>query len=144
VTVKAQQPGASPGSLQRERGLPRSEAMRRDRAIALRAGARAPAAGRNPTAAPMNPSRMPRAGFPGSVTRPVSEQDIVREGTHTGELKPLGELMPRAQAVGRGEYLGVEHDISSNIYRFKFMRSSGNVVWVDMDGRSGKVVAELP
>ena len=52
------------------------------------------------------------------------------------------ELMRSAQSRGRGEYLGVEPDIGRNVYRFKFLRSGGNVVWVDVDGRTGRVIAE--
>jgi hypothetical protein len=56
---------------------------------------------------------------------------------------PLFEdLLKAAQARGRGEYIGVEPDISRNVYRFKFMRAGGNVVWVDVDGRTARVLAE--
>jgi hypothetical protein len=60
----------------------------------------------------------------------------------TGESPLFEDLLSAAQARGRGEYLGVEPDISRNIYRFKFMRPGGNVVWVDVDGRTARVLAE--
>jgi hypothetical protein len=74
--------------------------------------------------------------------RPVSDHDHARETARAGENRGFEELMRSAQSRGRGEYLGVEPDISRNVYRFKFLRSGGNVVWVDVDGRTGKVLAE--
>lgn len=74
--------------------------------------------------------------------RAVSDHDHARESTRAGENRGFDELMRSAQSRGRGEYLGVEPDIGRNIYRFKFLRSGGNVVWVDVDGRTGRVVAE--
>lgn len=76
--------------------------------------------------------------------REVTDQEHAMRRRETGQIRPLDELLARASRVGRGEYLGVEPDISSNIYRFKFMRAGGNVVWVDVDSRSGRVVAERP
>jgi hypothetical protein len=74
--------------------------------------------------------------------RPVSDHDHARETARVGENRGFEELMRSAQSRGRGEYLGVEPDISRNVYRFKFLRSGGNVVWVDVDGRTGRVIAE--
>lgn len=82
--------------------------------------------------------RMPRTHQP----RPVSDQEHAWQRRESGQNLPFSELMRRAHAVGRGEYLGSEPDISSNLYRFKFMRPGGNVVWVDVDGRTGRVLAE--
>lgn len=74
--------------------------------------------------------------------REVSDQEHARYQRESGQNRSFEELFRRASGVGRGEYLGVEPDISRNIYRFKFMRPGGNVVWVDMDGRTGRVIAE--
>lgn len=74
--------------------------------------------------------------------RPVSDHDHARETARAGENRGFDELMRSAQSRGRGEYLGVEPDIGRNVYRFKFLRSGGNVVWVDVDGRTGRVIAE--
>jgi len=71
--------------------------------------------------------------------RPVSDQDHAQDQVYRGEVLPLDVLLRKAQKEGRGEYLGVEPDVSSNLYRFKFMRSDGKVVWVDVDARSGAV-----
>jgi hypothetical protein len=74
--------------------------------------------------------------------RPVSDHDHARQTARAGENRGFDELMRSAQSRGRGEYLGVEPDIGRNVYRFKFLRSGGNVVWVDVDGRTGRVIAE--
>lgn len=74
--------------------------------------------------------------------RPVSDHDHARQTARAGENRGFDELMRAAQSRGRGEYLGVEPDISRNVYRFKFLRSGGNVVWVDVDGRTGRVLSE--
>ena len=74
--------------------------------------------------------------------RPVSDHDQARMSTRSGENRGFEELMRSAQARGRGEYLGAEPDISRNIYRFKFLRPGGNVVWVDVDVRTGRIVSE--
>lgn len=74
--------------------------------------------------------------------RPVSDHDHARQSARAGENLGFDELMRSAQSRGRGEYLGVEPDIGRNVYRFKFLRSGGNVVWVDVDGRTGRVIAE--
>jgi len=80
---------------------------------------------------------------PGSPRgRAVADHDHARESTRAGENRGFQELMRSAQSRGRGEYLGVEPDIDRNIYRFKFLRSGGNVVWVDVDGRTGRVISE--
>ncbi len=83
-----------------------------------------------------------RSGYQGRPAREVSDQEHAKERRDTGQNKRFEDLFSRARSVGRGEYLGVEPDISSNIYRFKFMRPTGQVVWVDMDGRTGQVLAK--
>ena len=94
-------------------------------------------------AAAQRPVGFAGAGSAGPGTaREVSDQDRARIGMKSGQNRSLEELLSRARVVGRGEYLGVEPDIHTNIYRFKFMRPGGNVVWVDMDGRTGRVIAE--
>jgi uncharacterized membrane protein YkoI len=74
------------------------------------------------------------------LSREVSEQETAKDRRQSGELRPLDELLQRAQASGKGEYLGVDFDADSNQYRFKFMRPNGAVVAVDVDGRTGRVL----
>ena len=73
--------------------------------------------------------------------RPASDQEHARSQREQGQNRSFEELLKRAGEIGRGQYLGVEPDISRNIYRFKFMRPGGNVVWVDIDGRTGRELA---
>ncbi len=74
--------------------------------------------------------------------RQTAEQDAAIHGRERGELRSFNELLPRAQrAAGASDYIGVEPDIAQMTYRFKFMRADGRVVWVDMDGRTARVLA---
>lgn len=74
-------------------------------------------------------------------SREVSEQAHATRRREAGELRPFHELLSRAQSVGRGEYLGVEPNLETSTYRFKFLRSGANVIWVDIDGRTGRVLS---
>lgn len=78
--------------------------------------------------------------------RPYARQTMEQDKAHTqrerGELRSFNELLPIAhRAAGRSDYIGVEPDIRRSVYRFKFMRPDGRVVWVDMDGRTARVLA---
>ncbi len=84
---------------------------------------------------------MPAQAQPRAPGRAVSDQEHARVQREQGQNRSFEELLKRASEIGRGQYLGVEPDISRNIYRFKFMRPGGNVVWVDIDGRSGRELA---
>jgi hypothetical protein len=77
---------------------------------------------------------------PGGAYNVDADHETVLERTSNGQIQPLGQLMPKAQKVGRGELIGVEPDIERATYRFKYVRPGGSVVWVDMDGRTGKVI----
>lgn len=106
--------------------------------------ARMPADHAREDAAGERVSRRPAMRLTQSPPRQVTDQEHARWRREAGEIRPLDELLARASRVGQGEYLGVEPDVSSNIYRFKFMRPTGKVVWVDVDSRSGRVIAERP
>ncbi len=57
-----------------------------------------------------------------------------------GRLLPMPEIERRVVPTMNGaEYLGFEFDGVSGIYTLKFLRD-GNVIWVDVDGRSGQVI----
>lgn len=76
--------------------------------------------------------------------RPISDQDHAKDRSERGQVLPLEILLRNAQRVGQGEYLGVEPNVRDNRYRFKFMRAGGNVVWVDVDARTGEVLSVRP
>ncbi|MFN3591453.1 MAG: PepSY domain-containing protein [Thermaurantiacus sp.] len=75
------------------------------------------------------------------TTRPVTDQELAWDKRQTREVLDFPELLARAERVGQGRFLGSEPDIRRGVHRFKFMRSTGQVVWVDMDARTGAVRA---
>ena len=71
-----------------------------------------------------------------------------RRGDQTGVLNALreGRVMPLREIERRvvprmqgSQYIGVEFDSFSGIYTLKFLRD-GNVIWVEVDGRSGQII----
>jgi uncharacterized membrane protein YkoI len=68
------------------------------------------------------------------------EQDVAFRGAQEGRFLSLREIESRIIPRMRGaDYLGPELDPGSARYRLKFMRG-GQVIWVDVDARSGRVV----
>jgi len=71
------------------------------------------------------------------------DQDEAYQGRRDGALMSLraieNGIVPRMKARG-ADYIGAEFDGSTGRYRLKFVRS-GAVIWVDVDGRSGAIVA---
>jgi len=87
----------------------------------------------NPTPLPFN--QRPRH-FNDTVT-PYRE-------TREGMIRPLqsieASVVPQMKRQG-ATYIGAEYDSQSLRYRLKFM-NDGSVIWVDVDGRNGAVVAQ--
>ena len=78
---------------------------------------------------------------PAADARPRDkEQDVAFRAMKQGRIMPLREIeariVPRMQGA---DYLGPELDAGSSTYRLKFMRG-GQVIWVDIDARTGEVV----
>lgn len=71
------------------------------------------------------------------------DQDQAYQGRRDGELKSLRQIensiVPRMKSRG-ADYIGAEFDGNAGSYRLKFMRG-GSVIWVDVDGRTGAVLA---
>jgi hypothetical protein len=71
------------------------------------------------------------------------DQDDVYKDRRDGALMSLraieNGIVPRMKARG-ADYIGAEYDGGTGRYRLKFMRN-GAVIWVDVDGRSGAIVA---
>ena len=60
-----------------------------------------------------------------------------------GGIRPLRQIengVVPGMKRGGADYIGAEYDSGSTRYRLKFMRY-GAVIWIDVDGRSGAVVA---
>ena len=57
-----------------------------------------------------------------------------------GRIMPVPEIERRVVPTMRGaQYLGFDFDPEGAIYTLKFLRN-GTVIWVDVDGRSGRVI----
>ena len=62
------------------------------------------------------------------------------EQRREGRILPLPEIEGRVVPRMRGaEYIGSDFDGASGVYTLKFVRD-GQVIWVDVDGRSGQVL----
>jgi uncharacterized membrane protein YkoI len=68
------------------------------------------------------------------------DQDVAFRGTRDGRFLPLREIESRIVPRMRGfDYLGPELDAEAARYRLKFMRGP-QVVWVDVDARTGEII----
>lgn len=57
-----------------------------------------------------------------------------------GRILPLREIEKRVVPKMHGaRYLGFDFDAGTAVYTLKFLRD-GNVIWIDVDGRSGQVL----
>jgi hypothetical protein len=79
-----------------------------------------------------------------SAQRRGSEQDAAMAATQRGAIRPLrqieSQIVPSMRARG-ASYIGAEFDSGQSRYRLKFMREA-SVIWVDVDGKSGSVIAQ--
>jgi len=84
---------------------------------------------------------MTAATLPASAQpRGSRDQDTAFRATQEGRFMSLREIEARIVPRMRGaDYLGPELDAGSARYRLKFMRE-GQVVWLDVDARTGQVV----
>lgn len=76
---------------------------------------------------------------PDADARPrAKEQDEAWRATKQGHIMPLRVIESMVVPRMRGaDYLGPE--LNGDRYRLKFMRE-GQVIWIDVDGRTGRVV----
>ena len=72
------------------------------------------------------------------------EQDAALRAFQEGRIMSLrsieSTIVPKMRTRGF-DYLGPELDASSERYRLKFM-GSGQVVWIDVDARTGQVIVQ--
>jgi hypothetical protein len=78
---------------------------------------------------------------PAQAARPKErEQGSALGARQQGPFLPLREIEARIRQQMRGaEYLGPERIPEAGIYRLKFLRGE-NIIWVDVDGRTGAIV----
>jgi hypothetical protein len=71
------------------------------------------------------------------------DQDMAFQARQSGALMPLrsieSSVVPDMKRRG-ADYIGAELDGGSGRYRLKFVRQ-GSVIWIDVDGRTGAVLA---
>ena len=85
------------------------------------------------------------AAVAASLATPVGaqrrgDQVEVFDAMRGGRILPLREIERRVvPTVPGAQYIGFDFDSGSGIYTLKFLRN-GNVIWVDVDGRSGQVI----
>jgi len=69
-----------------------------------------------------------------------SERAFAWRATRAGKLLPVKEIERRViPTMKDAQYIGFNLDIESAVYTLKFPRD-GEVIWVDVDGRSGQVL----
>jgi len=67
-------------------------------------------------------------------------QEAASQRRQQGGLLPVREIERRViPTMGGAQYLGFLFDPQTNIYTLKFLRN-GSVIWVDVDGRTGRIV----
>jgi len=108
-------------------------------AALLAAGGAFPAFAQLGAIAPIGP--LAQNGPPPPGARFRSDQDAARRAMLDGNVMPFSVLKRRveAQMGGDADYLGSEFIPERNRYRLKYMRDR-NVVWVDVDGRTGDII----
>jgi uncharacterized membrane protein YkoI len=81
------------------------------------------------------------AATPGDARPPRDrEQEAAMRGLQEGRILPLRAIEAMVVPRMRGfDYLGPEFDGASGRYRLKFL-GSGQVVWIDVDARTGQVL----
>ena len=80
------------------------------------------------------------AAAPSDASPRDNEQMTAWRETQEGRYLSLRNIESRILPKMRGaDYLGPELDAGSGRYRLKFMRD-GQVIWIDVDARTGDVV----
>jgi hypothetical protein len=75
-----------------------------------------------------------------------SDQESARKETRAGRMLELREIermvVPQIEGRGRNmQYLTPELDPAAKAYRLKFIdNSKGQVIWVDVDARTGRII----
>ena len=71
-----------------------------------------------------------------------SERAFAWRATRSGKLLPIKEIERRVIPTMKGaQYIGFNLDPQSIVYTLKFLRD-GEVIWVDVDGRTGQVLGQ--
>lgn len=75
-----------------------------------------------------------------AAAQPSGDQASAREEMRAGRNLPVREIERRVIPQMRGhDYLSFEYDGGNSAYRLKFMKE-GQVVWVDVDARTARIL----
>ncbi len=71
------------------------------------------------------------------------EQDEARENMLDRKVMPFSIIKRRTESALSGEatYVGVANSPREGVYRMQFLRKDGRVIWVDVDGKTGNIIA---
>ena len=84
-------------------------------------------------------SAAPAAAWPTAVAQD-SSQETARQRQAQGHNLPVREIERRiVPRIPGAQYLGFDFDPATDVYTLKFLRN-GTVIWVDVDGRTAKIV----
>lgn len=88
------------------------------------------------------PSLLLVAGVPthAQAFQQATDQRAALAARMEGRILPLRDIEARVVPGMKGaQYIGFDFDSGTAIYTLKFLRN-GTVIWVDVDGRSGRVI----
>jgi hypothetical protein len=73
----------------------------------------------------------------------ASEQDRARRDMLESKSMPFSIIKRRTESAmaEEGTYLGVAPSPRDGVYRMQFLRKDGRVIWVDVDGKTGDIIA---
>jgi uncharacterized membrane protein YkoI len=70
------------------------------------------------------------------------DQKTARQAMLDGQVMPFSVIKRRVEReMGDATYVGVASSPREGIYRLQFLREDGKVVWVDVDGKTGNIIA---
>lgn len=69
------------------------------------------------------------------------DQQAALRGTQQGDILPLTAIRSRINVPG-AEFIGAEFDSRRGVYRLKYMRRGGDVLWIDVDARTGRQLGQ--
>jgi hypothetical protein len=78
-----------------------------------------------------------------ALASPGDAQGEMRRDVRVGKVKKPSEVEAKViPMMGKAQYLGPEYDPVAQAYRLKFIRN-GQVIYVDVDARTGEVIRTL-
>lgn len=71
---------------------------------------------------------------------PRHDQDDARRAMLDGRVMPFSVIKRRTeQEMGEATYIGVRPP-RNGVYRMQYLRPDGQVIWVDVDGKTGEII----